>query len=329
MDTQHAGELAVRADLFDRGAKPDRMAPARGAGARHDGDPDRHDRGHDLWILSDLRVDLAPFVVPDHMPAVDAILVGGNVCPGVSRALHWLADSLRRGRADTAVLFVPGPVEFSDGVPVDEALAEGRLVASRLGIELLHDESVRLEKAGDGLHVLGATMWPSFSLTGASKASQARAHARHGWRALRKMVASGGLPLAPHDLAGAHARSRAFVEDALASIVAGGEGARPSSHPAFANIRPGDRALVLSAFPPCRACLPADRASPLLDPWAAAWQGSELDELFERWSAPAGWIFGGTPYSWDVRLGRTRVLANPRNLRHPLSGFDPGRVVTI
>ncbi|PIK73040.1 hypothetical protein CS379_10625, partial [Methylobacterium frigidaeris] len=47
-----------------------------------------------VWVMSDLRVDLAPLRLPDPLPAFDALLVAGNVSNDLGSSLSWLADNL-------------------------------------------------------------------------------------------------------------------------------------------------------------------------------------------------------------------------------------------
>ncbi|MBL7309680.1 hypothetical protein INQ13_25145, partial [Escherichia coli] len=65
-----------------------------------------------------------------------------------------------------------------------------------------------------------------------------------------------GVPFYPHDAAGGHHRSRAYIEDALSSVVAGGYGHVPD--PVVAGIRGGDRAVVVSHHAPRIRSLPPE-----------------------------------------------------------------------
>lgn len=280
-----------------------------------------------LWIMSDLRVDLAPFDLPDTPPDFDAVIVAGGIGPGLCRSVRWLAQALDGHRRGRPVVLVPGPAEFLDGVPVAEALAEAVPLARTLGIALLHDASVRLgDPTSCGVHVLGATLWPSFAVDGAANERQARAHARHRWSVRGRATSAPGVPFFPHDAAGGHHRSRAYIEDALSSVVAGGYGHVPD--PVVAGIRGGDRAVVVTAYPPSRSCLPPALARPLLDPWRVCWHVSDLDGVMESWGAPVAWVHGQVPATCDLRIGRTRVVSNSF-ARDPTAGFDPCRTIVV
>lgn len=280
-----------------------------------------------LWIMSDLRVDHTGFRLPVDLPACDAVVVAGNVRPGLVATMRWLARELDGRQGDRPVVLVPGPLEHSDGTPMRDALDRAADLAHETGIIVLDGGSTCLRDGrGHGLHIVGATLWVDFRCGGSPQASHARGHARARWDAVKRVNCAHGTPIQPHDVAGAHARGRAYVEDALSAIWTGAYGA--TGRPLVPDVRSGDRAVVVTAFPPSRRCLPPGLARPLLDPWATAWHASDLDALFDAPGAPRCWIHGGVPHGTDLRLGRTRVVANPLG-RDPTDGFDPGRVVVV
>jgi ABC-type lipoprotein export system ATPase subunit/GNAT superfamily N-acetyltransferase len=60
------------------------------------------------------------------------------------------------------------------------------------------------------------------------------------------------VPFFPHDAAGAHARSRAFIEDALNAVAVGAGSYGHMPNPVLRDIGPGDRAAVVTGFAPPR-----------------------------------------------------------------------------
>ncbi|MCJ2054100.1 hypothetical protein [Methylobacterium sp. J-070] len=283
-----------------------------------------------LWVLSDLRVDLNPFELDAAPPRFDAAVVAGGICPGLCDAVLWLARALDGRRDDRPVILVPGPVEFCDGVPVGEALARAVPLARELGITLLHDTSIRLgDPETSGVHILGATLWPDFAVDGTANSREARAHARHRWSIKDLASSAPGIPFLPHDAAGAHHRSRAYIEDALSAVVVGSGGYGSVAASVIPSILTGDRVVVATAYPPSRSCLPPDLAEPLLDPWRVNWHASDLDAVMQAWGAPAVWVHGNVPAVLDRRIGRTRVVSNPRNRGDPTSGFEPFRTILV
>ena len=283
-----------------------------------------------LWILSDLRIDQAPYTLPDPLPDFDVLLVAGGIAPGLCRSVRWLAEALDGRQGTRRVVVVPGPAEFLDGEPVGEALAEAVPLGSAMGITVLHDGAVRFgDPLRPGLFILGATLWIDFALDGFENARIARAHARNRWLVSGRASSARGVPFLPHDAAGAHARSRAYIEDALNSLAVGAGLYGHAPNPALPGIRPGDRAVVVTAYAPSRSCLPPTFARPILDPWRVCWHASDLDAVMQGWGAPVAWVHGNVPKAGDLRIGQTRVVSNPRDARDPTGGFDPCRTIIV
>ncbi|NNM73851.1 metallophosphoesterase [Enterovirga aerilata] len=282
-----------------------------------------------LWVMSDLAGE-PEFQIPDPLPDFDAILVAGDVRRGLDASLTWLAktfDHVRRGRP---LVLVPGDAELAGDTPLREAIAGGRKRARDLGIALLCDDLVRLSgRDGRGVHVIGACLWTDWALGYPCTASQARAYARNAWPGERQILLGRGRPLAPHDVSGLHARSRAFIEDCLASIVvqAGGHGASPRT--LVPGVRRGDRAVVVTHFAPSVSSLPPDIAARTWEPWRAAFLASNLEAVMTRWGAPALWLHGHVPRPVAYRLGDTRVVANPRGRAEHNRSFDPALVLEV
>ncbi len=287
-----------------------------------------HPLGMRLWILSDVRADLNPaFSLPDPLPDFDALLVAGGICAGLEASLGWLAAALGGRQGRRPVVMVPGNLEYWSEIPLVEALAKGRRRAVELGIHLLSDETVRLEGPdGRGVHVVGATLWTDWSLEGAFQGKLARVGARHAAPDCDRILLRRGRPWSPLDALAVHARSRAYVEDALTTIAYQSLGYPAPPRALVEGVMPGDRAVVLTCHAPSRRSLPEDWSGWLCDGWVAASLASDLDAVMQAWGAPCLWVHGITPGPVDYRLGRTRIVANPRgDARVP--GFDPALVV--
>ena len=94
-------------------------------------------------------------------------------------------------------------------------------------------------------------------------------------------------------------------------------------------MRPGDRAVVLTHHAPSPRALAPDWPGWLCDEWLAASHASDLEDVLDAWGAPALWVHGRVPSAVDLRLGKTRVVANPRSPAPEGRSFDPGLVVTV
>jgi len=55
---------------------------------------------------------------------------------------------------------------------------------------------------------------------------------------------------------------------------------------------------------------------------------SDLSSEIERWQ-PDLWVHGHVHDSFDYRVGRTRVLCNPRGCGDENRDFNPGLVVEV
>lgn len=279
------------------------------------------------WILSDLRLDEDPaFVLPNPLPEFDVLLVAGGLACGLEASLTRLARALDGRQGTRPVVMVPGALEFQSELPLVEALARGRERAGSLGIRLLSDDTIRIEgRDGRGIHVVGATLWTSWALLGPFQGRLARVGARHGWPDGDRILLRRGRPFTPLDALAVHARSRAYIEDALTGIVHQAMGCPSPPRALVADVRRGDRAVVLTCHAPSRHSLPYDWAGWLQDDWVAASLASDLEDVLQSWGAPTLWVHGNVPRPVDHVIDRTRVVANPRG--DPGSGFDAALVV--
>lgn len=284
-----------------------------------------------LWVMSDLGVDRHPYAMPACLPDFDVLVVAGNVSDDLEASVAWLARGLDGRQGSRPVVLVPGNREFWGGRDVEETLGRGRELAARSGIALLSDDALRVDDGrGTGLYLLGATLWTDWALHGPRRATFARGHARHHLRDCHLIRRAGSLPYLPHDATGAHARSRAFLEDALGSIVAQATGFRASPVALVRDARRGDRAVVVTHHAPSVRCLPPEALPDLCDEWIAASLASDLEGVMAAWGAPALWIHGHVPEPVDVVVGRTRIVANPRASGHRAfsrAAFDPAFIV--
>lgn len=294
--------------------------------ARRRGNARPHRRA--FWILSDLRLDAGPgYVMPDP-PDCDAVLVAGNVGMGLGESLTRLAAMLDGRHAGRPVFMVPGNVEYRSEAPLVEALARGREIADRLGFHLLSDDAVRFGPAdGDGTVVIGATLWTDWRLNASPEGSGARVAARTACEDAGKIPLRRGRALTPLDSLAMHARSRAFIEDALTSAMIQSLGLPPGPNACIDCARTGDVSVVLTCHAPTPLSLPDDWEGWHGEGWVAASRASEAEAAMLAWGAPRLWVHGNVPRAVDRRIGRTRVVANPRVGERGYAGFDPALVV--
>lgn len=283
-----------------------------------------------FWILSDLGLDSDPDFSFGDPPECDAILVAGNVRASLEASLRWLAEAFDGLQGSRPVFIVPGNVEYRSRIPFEEALAEGRELAGALGFHLLSDDAVRFGPAdGSGTVVIGATLWTDWCLRPPAEVSSARVRARTAWEDAGEIPAGPDRYMTPLDSLAHHARSRAFIEDALTSVVIQSLGLGVGVNACIDCAKPGDVAVVLTCHSPTPLSLPAD-----WDGWRdggclAASRASEAALAMTAWGAPVLWAHGNVPRAVDHRLGRTRVVANPRIGDCGYADFDPALVVSV
>ncbi|CAM5788387.1 metallophosphoesterase [Rhizobacter fulvus] len=117
-----------------------------------------------LQLLSDLHLERDPSFQPKPAPAVDALVLAGDI--GSYQAGSRLSDDdfglarfspLRPGAPWPVVLYVPGNHEF-DGLDFDATTARLKRVCADLGITWLERETVTL----GGARFIGTTLWSDF-----------------------------------------------------------------------------------------------------------------------------------------------------------------------
>ncbi len=255
-----------------------------------------------IWCLSDLHTDYEPFAWPDP-PAHDVLVVAGDVCERLPRALRWLRET---APTDQPIAYVPGNHDcWRMRWPRD--LAAAHEDAQALGIELLASgESTVL----GGTRFVGATLWTDFRLRSDVELA-ARAEYDHGSLQDRRRITStrGGhcRRWLARDAAGIHAEHRAAIEAELA---------RPHAGPT----------VVATHHAPHAASLLHGRWTEYSDGAYA----SDLASMMEGAGAPALWIHGHTHACRDYVVGGTRVVSNPRGYADENArSFDPRLVVEV
>ncbi len=255
-----------------------------------------------IWCLSDLHVDYAAFAWPDP-PEHDVLVVAGDACERLPRALRWLRET---APTDRPIVYTPGNHDcWRLRWPRD--LAAAHEDARLLGIELLASgESTVLGRT----RFVGATLWTDFRIRPDVELA-ARAEYDHGSLRDHQRITStrGGhyRRWLARDSAAIHAEHRAAIKAELA---------RPHA---------GSIVMVTHHAP--------HPASLLHGRWTEYSDGSyasDLSALMEGPTAPALWLHGHTHASRDYRAGKTRIVSNPRGYADEnRRGFDPRFVLEI
>jgi predicted phosphodiesterase len=251
-----------------------------------------------VQVMSDLHVSRSQGF-PPLAPGVDLVVVAGDVCEGLVKAL----DLLRAAYPSVEIAFVAGNHEFYSRTGLREEVVAGRERASSLGVSLIENDTVYF---GKRLRVIGATYWTDYCLFGShlqqaamrTAATEMRDHkrirwSRKPWRRFR-----------PQEALALHLRSREYFEAELA---------QPLDGPT----------LLLVHHPMTRDALGADELA-----------GRSLLSAAYASESPLPYnadyvVHGHTHRPVDFRRGRTRFVSNPRGYPGENVRFDPQFVLEI
>lgn len=249
--------------------------------------------------MSDLHVEFYGTVaMPRAVDGADFVIVAGDTCRGLVRAVETLRDAFPRVEVAT----VAGNHEYY-GCELGAELEAGRVRARQLGVHLLSDDAVTIGKA----RVVGATLWTDYCLFGAGLREPAMHTARNGMRD-HKQIAWRKNPWArfrPEEAAALHLRSRIFLETELAKV------------------HPGPVIVVSHHGMTLEAISPANQRSLLSAAYA-----SELLPLIDR-HRPAAWVSGHTHHPMKLCRNGTKLVSNGRGYPGENAGFDPAFVMEI
>jgi predicted phosphodiesterase len=230
-----------------------------------------------IQLASDLHLELLARTWPDEhvvspAPGADILVLAGDIDRGL-RAIERFA------RWPVPVLYVAGNHEFYDG-QWEQLRADMRQACEGTAVRFLDDGVVTL----GGVRFLGSTLWTDYRLTGRPQ-SDAMAAAEDFLLDHRRIQTRSG-PFRAAQALDDHQRSRAWLTRELArerdapTVVVTHHGPHPASvHARFAG-------------------------SPVNDGFV-----SDLADLVAQADL---WLHGHVHDSFDYRVGRCRVVTNPR-----------------
>ena len=235
-----------------------------------------------LLVLSDLHVEFSPFSPnPVAAAAADVVVLAGDIHKG-REVVPWA----RRTFEDKPVVLVAGNHEFYWG-EWDRTLDALRKEALAHQVHFLENDAITLE----GVRFLGTSLWTDFAYFGQHTVEEAMAAARQFMTDYRRIAGC-----TPQRTIERHQASRAWLERELARS---DEGSRP--------------VVVTHHSPSKRSTAARYRNDPCTPAFASQLPAALLDQ--------AGlWIHGHTHSSHLYRVGRCRVVCNPRG--YPLGWID-------
>mgnify|MGYP000032402599 FL=1 len=230
-----------------------------------------------IWVMSDLHIDTARYSVPTTPKGTDIIVVAGDVADGHRLFASWLARHLvPRG---LPVIYVTGNHDYYGHDLNDDAEA----LYVDCGVELLSANRPVLDIAG--VRLIGATLWTDYLINGDVAGAQ--------FWAKRSMpdfsaIDIGMRRIRPNDLVRLHHEQRDIIESALSA--------------------PFDGPTVVVTH---HAPHPKSLRSELFRDATDGSFASDLEPLILA-HQPKAWIHGHVHHSRDYRVGRTRVVCNPK-----------------
>jgi len=260
-----------------------------------------------IQLASDLHLEFLEERFPntrlvEPAPGADLLVLAGDIHNGV-KGIGVFADW------PVPVVYLAGNHEFYDH-DWESTRRDIRAACAGTRVTFLDNDTFELE----GVRVLGCTLWTDFMLRGNTHA-HAMETVEHGLMDYRVIRTASGLMRAQHTLED-HEQSRAWLE---------GELAKPFS---------GRTVVVTHHGPHPLSIHPRFVGNPLNPGFV-----SDLTPLLRDVDL---WMHGHTHDSFDYRLGRCRVIANPAgyilnrtaataglNFELENGNFDPGLVVEV
>lgn len=225
------------------------------------------------------------FFLGPRQPSADVLVLAGDIHGG-TRAVDWAARHFA-----IPVVLIGGNHE-PYGRELFRVIARCREKARETQGRVSYLERatwIHTSAAGDRARFIGATLWTDFRLNGDREASMAAAQERLSDFQLIKIERGYKLRLLlPWDTVRLHRASAAYI-------------ARQLRQPFE-----GATVVVTHHAPSPRSIAPRFQGDALNPAFA-----SNLEELILRYQ-PALWIHGHMHDSFDYRIGRTRVVCNPR-----------------
>jgi predicted phosphodiesterase len=254
-----------------------------------------------IQIFSDLHVDVSqppPIAIGAD---VDAVVVAGDTAEGPDKAFIALRHIVPER---IPIVTVMGNHEYYHHC-IPEELALARELAPALNVHFLENDSVVIEIGGTRVRFAGCSLWTDYQVFGANNAAPAMRAALRGLNDHR-LITWRKRPwkrFRPEEAALMHSASKAFLIKTLATpfpgptVVVCHHGHWRSAHPQY------QTDILTAAY--------------------------VSDLTFIENFQPDLFIHGHVHSSFDYRVGRTRVLCNPRGYPGENPNFNPSLMVEV
>jgi Icc-related predicted phosphoesterase len=228
-----------------------------------------------IHILCDLHVEFGDFVPP--VVGADVVVLAGDIHVK-NRGLQWIFDQ----NFEVPVLYVLGNHEFY-GEQFPELIDKLKMDAEGTNVRVLENDSVEI----GGYRFFGCTLWSDMELfDDQHTSSMAAADTMNDYRLIR--LNKTNRRLSPNDTKAWHAKSvRKLTE--------------------FLKTGEPERSIVVTHHAPSiQSIVERYRVYPVSAAFA-----SKMDDFILEHQPPL-WIHGHTHESFDYRIGKTRIVCNPR-----------------
>lgn len=246
-----------------------------------------------LHILSDLHIEFGPFDM-DHT-GTDAVVLAGDTHTG-TKGVEWAIESIK----DIPVIYILGNHEYYRNT-YPKLIGKLKEKTSGSNIHVLENEAFAIGE----VCFFGCTLWTNFELFGDPVYAGMECQGRMtDYRLIKREP--GYSKMRTKDTALIHRRSVYWLKNAY-----------PEKKRA--------RNIIVTHHAPSARSLPEGYEHNIIN----AAYASGLDELVEELS-PDLWIHGHVHESRDYKIGKTRVLANPRGYTfRENEAFDGGFKVEV
>jgi Icc-related predicted phosphoesterase len=268
-----------------------------------------------VHVFSDLHLEFGPLKLPEAVTSgalAELVLLAGDI-DVKQRGVGWAADTFKQ-----PVCMIGGNHEaYRNSLSV--SIAACRAAAEEASRDRAHpvrflERETSVLKATDGtpVRIIAATLWTDFRIFGEEGQPHAMSLAEETMSdffliRIRDDALGETRKLTATDTGRINEISRRFLERTLAERFDG-------------------ITIVMTHHAPSIRSVPADRRADLL---TAAYASNE-EALIEQFQ-PALWVHGHVHSSSDYRIGRTRVICNPRGYfpNDLNSSFDPSLTIEL
>jgi predicted phosphodiesterase len=248
-----------------------------------------------IQIMSDIHLEFAPYEVPQDLSlqSRDLLIVAGDI------GIGDMSKSFLEAQAKLSpVIFVMGNHEYYEQAWDPFRIQMQRMADSIPGVHLLENSSVIL----NGVRFLGTTLWSNFS-QGDRSSMQTAERGMTDYQ----LISKDQQPIRARFILEVHTQAVKWLTDQLS---------QPFSGPT----------VVITHHLPAFTSVPEDFKNNDL---RFAYASNLFSLILSK--APEVWIHGHVHTSFDYRIGKTRILCNPRGYipKQPNLRFNPQCIIDL